>query len=349
MPLLEVTNSHTWDAFMKAQPWSQFTQSWAWGEFKASLGYGVTRLVLAGDPSAALGAGSWEAAAQFVHEAKPLVGGYWYAPRGPIVSADLESRAAEIIARFMNEVSRHGLPRASLFWRIEPAVADPLSAFRAPGLVRSHAYMPASTLLIDLSKSDDELLSHMHEKTRYNIKVAERHGITVRAKPRGMMGASSSNDIETFVRLNEETAARDRFTSQPSRYVRATFDFLQARGMAHVRIAEKDGNALAASLEISFGDTRTYLYGASSSAARNLMAPYALHWDAIRSAKLEGFRYYDFHGVNPADESSPYFKMSWEGITRFKLGWGGERRDLAGTWEMPRRPLLYRVFRLISR
>ncbi|HWR00048.1 MAG TPA: peptidoglycan bridge formation glycyltransferase FemA/FemB family protein, partial [Candidatus Methylomirabilis sp.] len=115
-----------------------------------------------------------------------------------------------------------------------------------------------------------------------------------------------------------------------------------------VRIAEKGGEPLAASLEVSYGDTRTYLYGASSSAKRNLMAPYALHWDAIRTAKREGCRYYDFHGVNPADESSPSWKSSWAGITRFKLGWGGERRDLVGTWERPTNRVAYRLFRMIS-
>ncbi|OGL73465.1 hypothetical protein A3E39_02800 [Candidatus Uhrbacteria bacterium RIFCSPHIGHO2_12_FULL_60_25] len=288
----------------------------------------IQRLALVGPD------GAWDAAALFVYYRKPLVGGYWYAPRGPVV------RSIDAIVHFITALESKSLPGRALFWRIEPPV--PGSQFPVSGLVRSHAYMPASTLLADLSPEEKELLAAMHEKTRYNIRIAEKHGVTVRT-------GSSAEDLDAFIRLNEETARRDQFRSQPSDYIRATFEFLRARGMADLRFAIRDGKIRAASFEVSYGDTVTYLYGASSNAERNFMAPYALHWDAIRSAKARGFRYYDFHGINPESASSPYYKHAWDGITRFKLGWGGERRDLAGTWELPRMPVLYRLFRLISR
>ncbi len=335
MSLIQVTDPREWDGFIASQPWSQFTQSWAWGEFRISQGQAVERLASAHDD------GSWAVAAQFVHYAKPIVGGYWYAPRGPVMRAGEIGRAGEIMGQFMNELSKRGLPRRSLFWRIEPLIENSQFTIHNSQLARSHAYMPASTLLVDLTKTEEQMLSEMHEKTRYNIRVAERHGVTVRV-------ASTDEDVESFLELNEETARRDRFTSQPAAYIRRTHDFLSPRNMAAVRLAEKDGKLLAASLEISFGDTVTYLYGASSSSDRNVMAPYALHWSAIKSAKASGHGYYDFHGVNPEDRLSPYFKASWEGLTRFKLGWGGERRDLTGTWELPWKPILYRAFRLVS-
>jgi lipid II:glycine glycyltransferase (peptidoglycan interpeptide bridge formation enzyme) len=119
--------------------------------------------------------------------------------------------------------------------------------------------------------------------------------------------------------------------------------------MATVRIAECDGTALAASIEVSFGDTVTYLYGASSDAKRNLMAPFALHWDAIRAAKFSDHLFYDFYGVNPESPSSPVYKPTWEGITRFKLGWGGSRVEYVGTYELPMHSLLYKLVRSIVR
>ncbi|HWQ99585.1 MAG TPA: peptidoglycan bridge formation glycyltransferase FemA/FemB family protein, partial [Candidatus Methylomirabilis sp.] len=227
MPLIEVTDSNAWDGFIAAQPRSQFTQSWAWGEFRASQGQSIQRLALVGPD------GKWDAAALFAYHQKPIVGGYWYAPRGPVVRSDLEPHAGDIVGRFMDDLSKRGLPRRAFFWRIEPpyhasVFRFPLGACperrrgAQPGLVRSHAYMPASTLLVDLSKTEEQLLTEMHEKTRYNVRVAERNGVTVRA-------ASSPDDIDTFLRLNEETAARDRFVSQPSEYIRATFEFLQSR------------------------------------------------------------------------------------------------------------------------
>ncbi len=73
------------------------------------------------------------------------------------------------------------------------------------------------------------------------------------------------------------------------------------------------------------------------------MAPYALHWEAIKTARREGRNFYDFWGVNPASKSNYYYKSSWEGISRFKLGWGGELVSLLGTWDVPRHPVLYRL------
>jgi len=79
------------------------------------------------------------------------------------------------------------------------------------------------------------------------------------------------------------------------------------------------------------------------------MAPFLLHWKAIMEAKEDGYRFYDLYGVNPIESSSPYFKTSWEGITRFKLGWGGRRIDFIGTWEMPSSPRLYRLARMVQK
>ncbi|MEN9558756.1 MAG: aminoacyltransferase FemX [Candidatus Parcubacteria bacterium] len=327
MPLLIVKNASEWDAFISSQPRAQFTQSWAWGEFRKSRGQEVIRLSLTDS------AGEWEAAAMFFKISAPLVGGYWYAQRGPVV------RDHHAFQSFLSALTREdALPGRALFWRMEPTL--PLGASLPAALTRSHAYMPASTLYVNLAASEELLQKQMHEKTRYNIRVAERHGVTVR---------TSADDaaIGIFLRLTEETAARDKFLSQPASYIRGTVASLAAKGMARIRIAEKAGVPLAASVEVLFGDTVTYLYGASSSAERGAMAPYALHWEAIKSAKREGYGWYDFYGVNPANTASSFYKKSWEGITRFKRGWGGESVDYAGTWELPRMPLSYRLFRLV--
>lgn len=338
MSLISVSDQASWDAFMAGQPRSQFTQSWAWGAFRTVRGQAIERIAMV------TADGTWEAAALFTHLAKPLIGGYWYAPRGPVIRQDLLSagKGEEVLERFMKQLEARGFSHRALFWRIEPMLHTHGHVQPLPGLVRSHAYMPASTLLVDLSQSDVDLLKGMHEKTRYNIRVAERHGVTVRE-------ARGPEAIQTFLSLNDETATRDGFVSQPPHYIRATYEYLAKQNMANLRFAEKDGVALAASLEITFGDTTTYLYGASSSAARNVMAPYALHWNAIQAAKNAGYRFYDFHGLNPADATSPYFKKSWEGITRFKLGWGGERIDDAGTWELPRHPFFYKLLQFTRR
>jgi peptidoglycan pentaglycine glycine transferase (the first glycine) len=332
-----ITNKQQWDAFVGAQPRAQFTQSWTWGAFRMAREQRIQRLVLV-DAN-----GEWEAAALLVYTRKPILGGYWYAPRGPVIRHGAD--AADVLKRFFDALNEQTLPQSALFWRVEPSVKNDTAitqSLQSSGFIRSHAYQPASTLVVDLTQSQEDLLKRMHEKTRYNIRVAERRGVTVRE-------AKGREAIETFLCLNHETAMRDHFRSMPSAYIRATYDFCAEQGVARIRLAECDGAVLAASMEMAYGDTVTYLYGASANAARNVMAPYALHWDAICSAKAAGYRLYDFHGVNPVDAANTYYKKSWEGITRFKVGWGGERVDYAGTWELPKMPTLYRAWRIISR
>jgi len=335
MRLIEVKDDKAWDGFVAAQPGAQFTQSSAWGAFHASFGRTIRRFALTDAD------GSWMAATLFIHFQKPLFWGYWYAPRGPVFRHDALPKAHEVLRQFCDRLEKEGLPKPALFWRCEPAIELKRDAHPFPDRFRrSHAYQPASTLLIDLTKDEIELQSRMREKTRYNIRLAERKGVHVRL-------AERAEDVDAFLRLNEETSQRDRFVSRSSDYIRATYDFLHAQNMSEIRLAELNGELLAASMEVRYGDTVTYLYGASSTTKRNVMAPYALHWDAIRSAKAAGCRFYDLYGVNPEDASAPYYKASWEGITRFKLGWGGARVDYAGTWELPRHRFLYRLIRTV--
>ncbi len=322
MSLRPVTKQEEWDGFVSALPRAQFTQSWAWGEFRQAYDHEVTRL---------MGRGS---AAMFYKVPAPVVGGYWYAPRGPV------GESLEAIKIFLDLIMREqALPGRALFWRVEPPVEQALFPHR---FVQSHAYMPATTRLIDLTQSEEVLQKAMHEKTRYNIRVAERKGVTVRS-------SIDDVDVETFLHLTKETATRDAFRSQPLHYIRATIHALIPFGMVRIRLAEKDHAPLAASVEVVYGDTVTYLYGASSSSERNAMAPYALHWGAMLEAKRSGRRFYDLYGVNPTDTSSPYYKQSWEGISRFKRGWGGEEINYTGTWELPRSMIGYRLLRLFSR
>jgi lipid II:glycine glycyltransferase (peptidoglycan interpeptide bridge formation enzyme) len=201
-------------------------------------------------------------------------------------------------------------------------------------MVRTKARSPAVTRVLDLHKAESELLAEMHSKTRYNIRVAEKNGVTVRVGDR-------PEDLEAFLRLTKETSTRDAFTPLSDAYLRATYETLAPQGMIQLRLAQYGEQVLAANMEVVYGDTLTYLHGASSSQERQRMAPYALQWDAIRSGKLQGKAYYDFWGCNPALTSNYYYKERWEGISRFKQGWGGELREFIGTWDLPVNRLLY--------
>lgn len=332
MRLIEINNQSDWDVFQLDRYWTQFTQSWHWGEFRKSLGFQVRRFALADED------GRWLCAVQGEFRPKALGMGYWFAPRGPVFDVSVEKGSHRAVmshlVRLMHEEAK--LPRC-FFWRFEPVItAEPQVRPLAPRFLRGISVNPSSTNILDLSPSEDELLRGMHEKTRYNIKVAAKHDVKVRL-------TSHPADIDSFLKLMAETEKRAGFVQHQPQYLYKTFQSLAAAKMARLRVAELNGAMLAADLEITYGRTVTYLYGASSNLMRQAMAPYLLHWEAIKAARSEGAKYYDFWGVNPPNVSSPLYKKSWEGISRFKAGWGGEQVDLIGTWDLPSNVTLYNL------
>lgn len=334
MTLVEITCEDQWEAFVSNQPWAQFTQAWRWGEFQAARGRKARRFFVVSERGQ-----EPLAAVQLLFQPKPLVHGYWLAQRGPVFSPLLAKDGKGEVLAFLSK-SLPAVLEASLLIRFEP-----LGSFTRDiplGWKPKAAHDPAGTSIIDLTQPENQLLAAMHQKTRYNIKVAEKHGVSVRQ-------GKTEADLKAFLRLNRHTAERDRFTSPSEAYIAQTFVTLSDSGMARLRLAEHGGEVLAANFEIAYGDTVTYLYGASSSASRQVMAPYILHWQAIKAAKSEGFERYDLWGTNPVEPTNRHYKKNWEGITRFKAGWGGERVDLVGTYDLPLRSSAYRIAAILRR
>ncbi len=302
-----------WDARISEIPYAQFAQSSAWKRFQGSLGREVRRV------------SNGKAYCQLA-QIKKIIGSYWLAQRGPI---------GEVSGEFATQIKAllTGLP---WFVRIEPAPglhekSEELSA----RLIRRASHDPCITRLLNIAGTEEEILAQMHHKTRYNIRLAQKHEITIRE-------AISADD---FLFLQRDTARRDRFSAQSDTYIQKQFEILKQDGTATILIAEKNGKPLAANFLISYGDTVTYLYGASSSHDRQFMAPYLVQWESIRWAKKNGKQYYDFWGVNPDDKQHPDFRKSWDGISRFKAGWGGQLIELPGTYDIPIRTRLYALGR----
>lgn len=330
MQLKHITDQSCWDGFLSSQPYASFPQSWTWGEFQVSLGKQVRRYHLCDEDRVVC-------AVQLMQE-KRRFSGYWFAPRGPIFAEHTNEHLRTIFEELLTSLLEERLGKGSLFLRFEPVIRLEKSEGMMPvRMRRNHSMNPAATRILSLKKTEDELLAEMHQKTRYNIRLSAKHAVTIRE-------STDEKDLQAFLRLTQETAERDKFQAHSLSYLEKSFRFLSKAGMAKLRLAEHEGDILAANMEIWFGDTVTYLHGASSSQKRNLMAPYLLQWEAIRAAKTQASaQYYDFWGCNPANPSSYYFKKSWEGISRFKSGFGGELIHLVGTWDLPINQLLYHM------
>lgn len=317
-----------WDHILTSYVYPPFTQLWAWGEAQKALGKVVIRQCVQTSAGLVL--------AQWIQERRgPFV--YWFCPQGPVFPEALTTTEQEAVLRACEQ----DLPAQgqTVFYRIEPrlrSMSGLIDARKTPVIGRRiRSLNPSTSYVVPLNGSPDEVLERMHKKTRYNIRLAERHAVIVRG--------GTPDDIPVFMRLLKQTEERDGFTGHTEQYLRTICATLCQFGNARFRIAECLGKPLAANLEVLCGDTVMYLYGASSSEDREKMAPYALQWSAIFTAIQEGRHWYDFGGGNPHDETSLDFRPAWDGITRFKERWGTVLANELGTYDRIRRPWLYRL------
>lgn len=331
MQLVEVFESRKaqYNQFVASQPTGSFLQAWEWGNWQESLGKKVARYFLE-DNNNARGQAIL-ASAQLVRMPLPLGKYYWYAPYGPVFAEGGLRARNQILLELKSKF------QDALFIRIEPQVN-----FLGTGpwnlpIRKSVNIQPAITMVLDIQKTDDQLLASMHPKTRYNLRVAQRHGVEVEdefaiAPGRGLY---SSEAIELIVKTQE----RQRYRGHPKDYYKKLVDFFMVHNQAndlkiHIYKALYQKHLAASAIMVDFGPTRLYLYGGSSYEYRNVMAPYLLHWRAISDARAEGLKHYDFGGSEVAVGGE-------RGFTRFKSGFGGRIVNYAGAYDFVKNKFWY--------
>jgi peptidoglycan pentaglycine glycine transferase (the first glycine) len=179
----------------------------------------------------------------------------------------------------------------------------------------------------------------MKSKTRYNIKVAQKHGVLTR----NIKHETHNKDIEEFLRLVKVTAKRDGITPHPDDYYRKMFETIPAENLK-LYVAEYNNKIIASNIVIFYGNTATYLHGASDNEFRNVMSPYLLQWQAIKDAKKAGIMKYDFGGVKKSNNNA------WSGITKFKTGFSPNIKatEFPGSYDIVLDNLRYSSYRFIQ-
>ena len=199
--------------------------------------------------------------------------------------------------------------------------------------------LPADTMIVNLKGTDEEILASMKAKTRYNIRIAERHRVHTRS--------GNHHDMDIFYDLYRQTCQRNGINLHHRTFFEAMFaphdlerQTIDTSTDFDLLIAEYEGSPLAA-LFVVYSSTRaTYLFGASSSKQRNLMGTYALQWEAIKRAKARGCTEYDLFGTAPNNDPS----HPMHGLYRFKTGFGGQELHRMGCWDYPFREHEYLRF-----
>jgi lipid II:glycine glycyltransferase (peptidoglycan interpeptide bridge formation enzyme) len=315
-----------YEEFVEKSPTGHIVQSWSWGEFKDDYGNKITRIgVFDGNKLVS-------AASYTLHKVPYTNYFVGYLPKGPVVDS-VRVEPLQILLEKLTEVAK---AQHCLFVRLEPnfLTSEKYHLPKRDNLVMAPKNIFAPhTLLLDLTLGEDELLKNMHEKWRYNIRLSDKKEVVVK----------ESDDIDSFVRIQRETAQRDKFFIHPDHYYQNLWKKLHPLGYAALLQATHEKDVLVSWLLFKFGDKLYYPYGASSSEKRNLMPSHAMMWAAIKWGKDNGCKVFDLWGASPeeADSNDP-----WAGFTTFKLGFGAKRVSFLGTYDLVINPKLYKLFNL---
>jgi len=254
-----------------------------------------------------------------------------YIPHGPTIDFEnLQEHSHDAIVKWIKELQKFAIAYNVAFIRSEPLNDATARALVKHGFVFSkNSVQPSKTTIVDISQSEDTLLAQFHHKTRYNIHVAERHEVEVR----------QSNNVDEFITLLKSTTERDNFSAHPESYYRKLFHFFQDTPGVKCMLftAYHQDKPLASALVLTYKEVGYYLHGASDHSMRHMMAPQLLHWRIMQFLKTHEYKEYDLWGIDA---------NRYPGVTRFKLQWNGKVVEYPGTFELPVKPFIYKLYTL---
>jgi peptidoglycan pentaglycine glycine transferase (the first glycine) len=347
MTTRSITSRAEWDAVAAGLPRAHVLQSWEWGECKARFGWSCERRVWTDAKNRAL------AAAQILRRTArigPLSATLFYIPKGPLLDWADESVRESVLAD-LEELARS---TGAIQIKIDPDVivgrgipgtdsnADDETGGKVLGRLKARGWNFSAeqvqfrnSVLWDLRPAEADLLAAMKPKARYNIRLAQKHGVSVR------LGAES--DLPLLYRMYAETADRDGFVIRSEEYYRDVWGAMMRADRAQPLIAEVEGLPIAALVLFTFADRGWYLYGMSRALHREKMPNQLLQWEAVRWLKSRGCVSYDLWGA--PDEFSAADPL-W-GVFQFKLGFGAGVARFAGAWDFAPSALRYAAYNRI--
>lgn len=314
-----------WDNFLANFPDCHLLQTSEWGDFKSEYGWMPERVV------------SGYSGAQILFRKLPFSYTIAYIPKGPIgmITPDLLAMI-ELACKKNNAIVVYVEPDA---WEEEH---DPAPLFSSGYELSSISIQPRQTITLSLEGPEEIWLDRMKQKTRYNIRLAEKKDIIIRR----------SSEIEVFNRLMKTTGERNEFGIHLDEYYRKVYERFSKKNMCQLLVAYYQDNPLAALILFYKGSRAWYFYGASGNKERNRMPAYLLQFEAMRAAKEKGCKLYDLWGV--PDYPEAYLEENFTSkngglwsVYRFKRGFGGTVKRNAGVFQKILNPIPYQLYQTV--
>jgi lipid II:glycine glycyltransferase (peptidoglycan interpeptide bridge formation enzyme) len=244
-----------------------------------------------------------------------------------------------------------GLFQKAIFIQLEPNIEKSKELkfdYKNFNLIPSfHPLFTHFNFILDITKPEEELLKNMHPKTRYNIRLAQKHGVKI-------VEDNSEKAFEEYLRLTEETTKRQKFYAHTNKYHKLMWETLKAdenkfskeKLTAHLLIAKYNNRILAAWILFVYKNTIYYPYGASSTEHREVMASNLMMWEAIRYGKKLGLKKFDMWG-SLAPDTNP--NDPWFGFHRFKQGYNPKQVEYIGSFDLVINSKLYKFYKVADK
>lgn len=336
-----------WNTIIAGVPNPHLLQTWEWSQVKAKYGWEPIPL-------------TWKegegvvAAAMVLKRRIPIRGfgarlSILYIPKGPLMDWSDES----LRERVLNDLQVFAKHQGAIFLKIDPDVVlgtgipegkdnmvdnggqAVMSALKRRGWrFSSDQIQFRNTVMIDLSPSEEEMLARMKQKTRYNVRLAGKKGVTVRT--------GTLDDLLMLYKMYAETSVRDGFVIRDESYYQTVWKtFMRGESpTCEPLIAEVEEEPVATIFVFYFAGRAYYIYGMSRAAHREKMPNYLLQWEAMRRAKVADCNVYDLWG---APEEFNESDSMW-GVFRFKQGLGGKVVRTLGAWDFTPKPFWYKMY-----
>jgi peptidoglycan pentaglycine glycine transferase (the first glycine) len=370
--------SNLWNSLISKLPNPHFLQTYEWGQVKARYGWEPLYSVWGAD-------GKWKVessldslstfhspvAASLILKRQIIRNGFaarlsiLYSPKGPLLDWTNET----LRDRVLNDLQSFAKKQGAIFLKVDPDVVlgtgvpegeedapekggqFVMSELKRRGWEYSSDQIQfRNTVLIDLNPTEEEMLARMKQKTRYNIRLAERKGVSLRV--------GELEDLGVLYKMYAETSVRDGFVIRDEEYYKTVWELFMRSNVdklegSHVEtfqpsnvptcepiIAEVDGEPVAAIFVFYFAWRAYYVYGMSQDVHREKMPNYLLQWEAMKRAKAKGCAAYDLWGAPEVFDESD----SMWGVYRFKEGLGGQVVRTLGAWDFVPSPLWYKMY-----
>ncbi|MCX6726022.1 MAG: peptidoglycan bridge formation glycyltransferase FemA/FemB family protein [Candidatus Shapirobacteria bacterium] len=300
-------------------------QSWEWGEFRKKTGLKVIRLGVFDNRKLI---SSFQLT---VHPLPKTNYSILYFPRGP--------QPDKLMIASLQKI---GQQEKAIFIKMEPNIKKDTKTEQfllENGCQKGKSLFTKYSFQLNLQQTEEELLAKMKPKTRYNIRVSQKHDVKISED-------NSPQAFEKYLELTNETTKRQKFYAHSANYHRKMWSFLQPSGIAHLFKAQYENQTLVTDIFFIFNQVLYYPYGASTREYKEVMAPYGLFWEVIKFGQKMDCKIFDMWG-SPGPNPDP--NDPWIGFHRFKEGFGGELIEFIGTYDLVLNPLLYKLFNLADR